>query len=121
MTVNMSATTLNRFLCNGSLTTLLVITCTSVEAADVWFRPAGQIYGSANGTSYESAYSGIDAYPNENTTSEKIAPGDIAHICGHHRGMLVVLDDNVTIDLPCPGTTPIPSWMPIFRAPISST
>ena len=48
MTTNMSASTLDRFLRTCCLTVLLVIVYTSVEAADIWFRPAGQIYGSAN-------------------------------------------------------------------------
>src|SRR5215475_8682126 len=76
----------------------LVMVC---DAAEVWFRPAGQPYGSGDGTSYRNAYSGIDTYPGESATSTKIAPGDTVHICGHHRGMLVVLDDNLTIDLAC--------------------
>jgi hypothetical protein len=91
------------------MTILLVLACTSVEAADLWFRPAGQAYGSGSGTTYEDAYSGIDTYPGASETANKIAPGDTVHICGHHRGMLVVLDDNLTIDLACsvhhdPGT-----------------
>src|SRR4029077_15224557 len=92
-------------------TGVLVMVC---DAADVWFRPSGHVYGAGNGENYEDAYSGIDMYPGETTpgesaTSTKIAPGDAVHICGHHRGMLVVLDDNLTIDLACsahhdPGT-----------------
>lgn len=88
---------------------LLVFVSTSVDAADVWFRPAGQTYGSGNGTSYANAYSGIDMVPNSGVTASRISPGDTVHICGYHRGMLVVLDDNLTIDLACsphndPGT-----------------
>ena len=78
----------------------LVTVC---EAAEVWFRPAGQVYGSGDGTTYENAYSGIDMAPNDTTTSKRIEPGDTVHLCGHHRGMLVVLDDSLTIDLACSG------------------
>ena len=106
---NMSASTLGRFLCTCCVTVLLVSACPAVEAADIWFRPVGQTYGAGNGTSYEHGYSGIDTSPGESATSTKIEPGDTVHICGHHRGMLVVLDDNLTIDLACsahndPGT-----------------
>jgi hypothetical protein len=88
---------------------LLVLVSTSVDAADVWFRPAGQAYGAGNGTSYANAYSGIDMVPNSEFTASKILPGDTVRICGYHRGMLVVLDNNLTIDLVCspyndPGT-----------------
>jgi hypothetical protein len=88
---------------------LLVLVSTSVDAADVWFRPAGQVYGAGNGTSYANAYSGIDMVPNSEFTASRVSPGDTVHICGYHRGMLVVLDNNLTIDLVCspyndPGT-----------------
>ena len=109
MRSRMSEIRLSRFLCSSSLTLFVVLVCTSVEAADLWFRPAGQTYGSGSGTTYEAAYSGIDTSPGASETANKIAPGDTIHICGHHRGMFVVLDDNLTIDLACsahrdPGT-----------------
>lgn len=98
-----------------SVLSLLLVICFAgsvvpvCDAADVWFRPAGQVYGVGNGAGYDDAYSGIDIYPESSLTASKIAPGDTVHICGHHRGMLVVLDDNLTIDLACsthrdPGT-----------------
>ncbi|MEK7762555.1 MAG: right-handed parallel beta-helix repeat-containing protein [Nitrospirota bacterium] len=105
----MSMIPLGRFFCSGSVIVLLLIASTSAEAADWWFRPAGQTYGAGDGTSYKHAYAGIDTAPDSSTTSTRIAPGDTVYICGHHRGMLVVLKDNLTIDLACsahndPGT-----------------
>lgn len=103
-------------ICKGpSAVGLLLIICLAgspvlvCEAAEVWFRPAGEVYGAGDGTTYYDAYSGIDTHPWNSVTASKIAPGDTVHICGHHRGMLVVLDDNLTIDLVCsahqdPGT-----------------
>ena len=82
---------------------------TSLLAADWFVRPAGQVYGSQNGTSYANAWPGLS---NVEWGADGVQAGDTLYVCGTHYewnglhiGASGTPEARIIINGDCPGDT----------------